>query len=482
MRWWRNRQDPDQKPPKVFGNKPVVKQANLPVNLGITGGVVGTALADVKANRAQAEYVRTRDAAPKPNLLDRWQAPRGTRVLHGPSQGERYIGRHHLDRQSQLAQTIKRYLGPNSGGGAFVERQGKHPSLIMIPRSESRQVLRHEIGHAKAFGDAQQHNRTYGLPRWLSRVAAPVVGSRRTPQYRLEADAWNRSGVAANDPVRQASLGTYEANLDRSQYGVRGTAAGAGAGLLANRLRTLLKSAEVKTAGPTRWLMNQMLRSLRRPTSELTNYVLPRPVTNLINSGNRMAANSLRHNPEVLPIALAGSAIPLPGSGIAVGAGYLKAKQLLGRLYGTPKTELGRGALRLNAPLIKRSEALPKVGLDFYDAGQLKASCVVEVADTQAARARGLMGRSQVPDGSGMFFDKVGSYWMKNVLIPLDIVFVDQAGMVLEKQAMPVDTFGWLERRTYQPTNQKAAHAIELPSGWFDRQGLRAGCRVVAKA
>jgi hypothetical protein len=54
----------------------------------------------------------------------------------------------------------------------------------------------------------------------------------------------------------------------------------------------------------------------------------------------------------------------------------------------------------------------------------------VEIAATDAEREKGLMGRKKLGAGQGMIFiyDKPGyySFWMKNTLIPLDIVWLDK--------------------------------------------------------
>jgi uncharacterized protein len=59
----------------------------------------------------------------------------------------------------------------------------------------------------------------------------------------------------------------------------------------------------------------------------------------------------------------------------------------------------------------------------------------VELARTPEEQAQGLMFREALPDKSGMLFlfpeDAVHKFWMKNTMIPLDIVWMDAQGKVL---------------------------------------------------
>ena len=60
----------------------------------------------------------------------------------------------------------------------------------------------------------------------------------------------------------------------------------------------------------------------------------------------------------------------------------------------------------------------------------------VEIAESDADRAKGLMDRTSLADDHGMvflFFEKhQGDFWMKDTLIPLSIAFFDQEGEILE--------------------------------------------------
>lgn len=60
----------------------------------------------------------------------------------------------------------------------------------------------------------------------------------------------------------------------------------------------------------------------------------------------------------------------------------------------------------------------------------------VEVASTQEERSQGLMFRPSLPPFSGMLFlfpeEASVGFWMKNTLIPLDMIFISRDGRVMQ--------------------------------------------------
>lgn len=100
-----------------------------------------------------------------------------------------------------------------------------------------------------------------------------------------------------------------------------------------------------------------------------------------------------------------------------------------------------------------------------------------ELADTPDRQECGLMYRRQMPADAGMWFPvdppRTASFWMKNTVLPLDIVFVGPNGRVVTvaSNAKPysenlIDSGGVI------------AAVLELNAGEAGRIGLKAGDRV----
>lgn len=96
------------------------------------------------------------------------------------------------------------------------------------------------------------------------------------------------------------------------------------------------------------------------------------------------------------------------------------------------------------------------------------------IASERNAQARGLMFVREMPDDVGMLFihpsERMISMWMKNTLIPLDMVFMDSSGVVthIAENTVPgsLDTISSM---------QPALGILEINGGLAARLGIRPG-------
>jgi len=99
------------------------------------------------------------------------------------------------------------------------------------------------------------------------------------------------------------------------------------------------------------------------------------------------------------------------------------------------------------------------------------ARFTVEIADDAAERAQGLMFRESLDPSAGMLFiydrPQPAAFWMKNTLIPLDILFFDASGRLtgFHENAVPHD-------ETPLPGGNAVAMVLEIPGGRARALGL----------
>jgi uncharacterized protein len=100
----------------------------------------------------------------------------------------------------------------------------------------------------------------------------------------------------------------------------------------------------------------------------------------------------------------------------------------------------------------------------------------VEVAESPAAHARGLMGRPEMAEDAGMAFVfadvQPRRFWMKDTLIPLSIAFAAEDGRIvaiLDMEPCTADPCHIYE------SGAPAQLALEVNQGFFAERGIRTG-------
>ena len=104
----------------------------------------------------------------------------------------------------------------------------------------------------------------------------------------------------------------------------------------------------------------------------------------------------------------------------------------------------------------------------------------LELATIPEDQAQGLMYRENLPDRSGMLFvfpeSATHHFWMKNTMIPLDIVWLDDAGKVVFVSARtppckadPCPTYG---------PDTPVRRVLEIAGGMAEKEGLKMGTTI----
>ena len=102
----------------------------------------------------------------------------------------------------------------------------------------------------------------------------------------------------------------------------------------------------------------------------------------------------------------------------------------------------------------------------------------IELAQTPQEQMRGLMHRTEMAEDAGMLFifetEREARFWMKNTLIPLDMIFIRADGTIhrIHENATPHDLTG-------VPSEGPVKAILELNGGISAKLGLQKGDKIL---
>ena len=105
---------------------------------------------------------------------------------------------------------------------------------------------------------------------------------------------------------------------------------------------------------------------------------------------------------------------------------------------------------------------------------EINSKIDVELADNEAEREQGLMYRESMDENAGMLFlmdsEEIQSFWMKNTIIPLDIIYVDSDRYIvsIHKNCKP---YSLDNIRSLKP----ALYVVEVNAGYCERHSVTVG-------
>ena len=124
----------------------------------------------------------------------------------------------------------------------------------------------------------------------------------------------------------------------------------------------------------------------------------------------------------------------------------------------------------------------------FNDLGHVDSALIrdqvlaLEIAITAYQKSVGLMYRTNMSDTEGMLFvydsEQTRNFWMKNVKIPLDIIFLDSMGIVVDVQTMSVENDLPDDMLTIYSSTTLAQYVLEINAGLAESFNIIPGMKI----
>ena len=154
------------------------------------------------------------------------------------------------------------------------------------------------------------------------------------------------------------------------------------------------------------------------------------------------------------------------------------------KLLAAASLALALAGCRAQSPANETAPPVPRTapsGLDLVqltiESGGRRHAFTVEVARTEQQQAQGLMNRRSLAADAGMLFPfdppRPASFWMRNTLIPLDMIFIRPDGSIVRIAANAVPM-----SEEQIGVEEAVTAVLELRGGRAAELGLREGDRV----
>lgn len=123
----------------------------------------------------------------------------------------------------------------------------------------------------------------------------------------------------------------------------------------------------------------------------------------------------------------------------------------------------------------KKEPEFVKDGILTFQLGDtLKKIIDIEVVDKEEEITKGLMFRSKMEEHQGMLFvfpdSQPRSFWMKNTVISLDIIFISE-----DKKVVSIQKYATPFSEESLPSEGSAKYVLEVVAGFCDKYGVEPG-------
>lgn len=142
---------------------------------------------------------------------------------------------------------------------------------------------------------------------------------------------------------------------------------------------------------------------------------------------------------------------------------------------------MSAGVAKAKEPITQAQARLPTAPLTITTRDGQKHEFTVELAKTYRQQEVGEMFRKHLPENEGMLFmwatPQVSDMWMRNTLVPLDIVFIDSTNHIhaIAENAVPLS-------EAILRSDGVVANTLELAGGVTAKLGIRVGDAVTSSA